>query len=71
MERGHIDTTKLEAVQGRTTNTEFARQLGISRAYLHKVKTHRAPAGGKFILGLVAAYPDTDIRDILTDDKKR
>jgi len=54
---------KLYELQGDKGEGEFAKELGISRSQLWRVKKGISPAGAAFIANFMRRYPDKKLED--------
>jgi hypothetical protein len=63
------DVNKLYELQGEQTDTEFAKELGISRTQLWRIKNRRSAIGATFIMKFKDRYPGENTDDyFITSD---
>jgi hypothetical protein len=63
------NVNKLYELQGEKTDTEFAKELGISRTQLWRIKNRRSAIGATFITKFKDRYPRKNTDDyFITSD---
>lgn len=63
------NVNKLYELQGEKTDTEFAKELGISRTQLWRIKNRRSAIGATFITKFKDRYPGKNTDDyFITSD---
>ncbi len=56
--------TKYMTLAGMTRQKDLAEAVGISEVSIYRTLEGRNPPGGKFIAGLLAAFPALDFNDL-------
>ena len=62
---------KLYELQGDKTDTEFAKELGISRSQLWRIKNRKSSIGTTVLAKFKTKYPDEKMEDYFYSDDVR
>lgn len=63
-----INRDQFYILQGELTDTAFAKQLGVSRSQLWRIKNRRCAVGIDFMEKFMIAYPDRSLSDYFFTD---
>lgn len=54
----YVNLKRLYHLQGKLSDVEFSKKLGISRSQLWRIKTRHASVGSSFLEKFILAYPE-------------